>query len=142
MTAMLHSIWLQVVIALVTLLISVILMTPTERGARRLITRFELHYALDADTSTVSVGGRPVERAEKQQIIEDYNQAIFIQRYDYPPQPQVTPIVVHTKQGNADVTLSLYVYADHVDVVKQRNKKSAAFRLWYSDQRGYNYRNA
>lgn len=110
-------------------------MTPTNRGATRIITRMELHNQLDANVGVVSAGGRQLEGLDKLKIINDYNQAVFMRRYDSPPLPAVEPIVIDTKQGTAGLKLSLYVYSGHVDVLKQRKKRYVAFRLWYSDQR-------
>jgi hypothetical protein len=98
------------------------------------ISRFELHPKLSDETVTVTIDGKRLEGEDKIQVINHFNQAIFLERYleqfYVPPKNSGTPLVIDIKKGKNDVRLFVYSFNDHVDVVKQYKKKVvAAYRL-------------
>ncbi|ENQ3081242.1 YfmQ family protein [Bacillus sp. WLY-B-L8] len=93
------------------------------------VGKFELHPKLDDTSATVTIDGQPLEGEEKIQIINHFNQALFLEKYYFPPQSNGTPLVINTKKGKNDVSFSIYSYNDHVDVIKQYKKKVVAYSL-------------
>ncbi|MEH7457156.1 YfmQ family protein [Bacillus sp. JJ1127] len=93
------------------------------------ISKFELHPKLNEAAVTVTIDGKRLQEEDKTQIIDHFNQAIFLERYYFPPQSSGTPLVINTKRGKNDVTFSVYSYNDHVDVFKQYKKKIVAYSL-------------
>ncbi|PFK33112.1 hypothetical protein COI93_18800 [Bacillus cereus] len=94
-----------------------------------LISRFALHPQLNAGDVTVTIDGESLEDEEKIQMIDQFNEAIFLEKYYFPPQSSGTPIVIHMKNGKNDLSYSMYNYDDHIDVVKQYKKKVVAYSL-------------
>ncbi|HEK9102004.1 hypothetical protein KFD70_15920 [Bacillus pfraonensis] len=94
-----------------------------------IISRFELHPQLNNEAVTVTVDGKRLEGEEKIQIVDYFNEAIFLEKYYFPPQSSGTPLIIDTKRGKNDVRFSVYSYDDHVDVVKQYKKKVVAYSL-------------
>ncbi|WP_242225404.1 YfmQ family protein [Bacillus cereus group sp. BfR-BA-01380] len=91
--------------------------------------KFQLHPTLDDATVSVTIDGKTLEGEEKIQVINQFNQALFLEKYYFPPQSSGTPLVINTKRGKKDVSFSIYSYKDHVDVIKQYKKKVVAYSL-------------
>ncbi|EJS71225.1 hypothetical protein CN425_05780 [Bacillus cereus] len=94
-----------------------------------IISRFELHQKLDEEHTTVSLDGKNIEGEKKLQFIHEFNEALFLDKHYFPPQGEGTPIIIETKKGKRTITLSIYSYEEHVDVIKQYKKKVVAYRL-------------
>ena len=94
-----------------------------------IISRFELHQKLDEENTTITVHGKSIEGEMKLQVINDFNEALFLDKHYFPPQGEGTPIVIETKKGKKEIRFSIYSYVEHVDVVKQYKKKVVAYRL-------------
>jgi len=94
-----------------------------------LISRFELHQKLDEEHTTVSLDGKNIEGEKKLQVIHEFNEALFLDKHYFPPHGEGTPIIIETKKGKRTITLSIYSYEEHVDVIKQYKKNVVAYRL-------------
>lgn len=103
-----------------------------------LIGKFELHSKLSEANVIVTIDGKRLEGGNKAQVIHDFNEATFVERYYiFPgyeqaylhPENGGTPLVIDTKRGKKTVRFFLYIYNDHVDVVKQYKKKVVAYKL-------------
>ncbi len=94
-----------------------------------IISRFELHQKLDEEHTTVSLDGKNIEGEMKLQVINDFNEALFLDKHYFPPHGEGTPIIIETKKGKRVITLSIYSYEEHVDVIRQYKKKFVAYRL-------------
>ncbi|MGW8263803.1 YfmQ family protein, partial [Bacillus sp. LR--39] len=86
----------------------------------------------------VTFGGKRLEGSDKSRFIQNFNEAVFMERYyiypgDEPlyvnPKNAGTPFVIETTKGKNAVKLFVYRYDDHIDVVKQYKKKTAAYCL-------------
>ncbi|MGE6629430.1 YfmQ family protein [Bacillus sp. NPDC077027] len=131
------------IISLVIFSLLKILVTSLPSGVvERLLGRFEVHAKVKNDHANITLDGQSLDDHEKSQVIRDFNEAIFIERYYiYPgdeerflhPKEGPTPLVIQTKLGKEDITLYLFNYDDHVDVVRQfthkPKKKVTAYRL-------------
>ncbi|PEE39163.1 YfmQ family protein [Bacillus pseudomycoides] len=96
---------------------------------KSLSSKFELHPKLSDAAVTVTIDGKQLEGKDKIQIIDQFNEAIFLEKYYFPPQSSGTPVVINTKKGKTDVRFSVYSYDDHVDVIKQYKKKVVGYSL-------------
>ncbi|MGW6194158.1 YfmQ family protein [Bacillus cereus] len=94
-----------------------------------IISRFELHQKLDEENTTVTVDGKSIEGEMKLQVIQEFNEALFLDKHYFPPQGNGTPIVMETKKGKREIRFSIYSYEEHIDVIKQYKKKVVAYRL-------------
>ncbi|MGE7880641.1 YfmQ family protein [Bacillus sp. NPDC094077] len=94
-----------------------------------IISRFELHQKLDEESTTVSLDGKNIEGEMKLQVINDFNKALYLDKHYFPPHGEGMPIIIETKKGKRTITLSIYSYEEHVDVIKQYKKKVVAYRL-------------
>ncbi|UYX50536.1 YfmQ family protein [Bacillus thuringiensis] len=94
-----------------------------------IISRFELHQKLEEENTSISIDGKNIEGEMKLQVINEFNEALFLDKHYFPPQGEGTPIVIDTKKGNKEIRFSLYSYEEHVDVIKQYKKKVVAYRL-------------
>lgn len=122
-------------IILVSLLKIVVTCMPTGT-VNWLIRKFETHSRLDVKEVTVTIGDNRLEDEEKLQIINQFNEGIFIKKHYIHPgneqlflQPEISgiPIVIDFLQG--DETVFVYSYNDRIDVVKQRRNKVIAYSL-------------
>ncbi|MGK9428617.1 YfmQ family protein [Bacillus atrophaeus] len=129
--------WAIVLLILMSLV--KILLTSLPTGVVEwLLSKFAVHSKLSDANATLSINGRRLEGEEKSQILDFFNEAIFMEKYYiYPgdeqrylhPENNGTPLVIDTKKGKNDVRLFVYSYNDHVDVVKQYKKKVIAYCL-------------
>ncbi len=94
-----------------------------------IISRFELHQKLDEESTIISLDGKNIEGEMKNQVINDFNEALFLDKHYFPPHGEGTPIIIETKKGKRTITLSIYSYEEHVDVIKQYKKNVVAYRL-------------
>ncbi|MGH0675617.1 YfmQ family protein [Bacillus luti] len=94
-----------------------------------IISRFELHQKLDEESTIISLDGKNIEGEMKNQVINDFNEALFLDKHYFPPHGEGTPIIIETKKGKRTITLSIYSYEEHIDVIKQYKKNVVAYRL-------------
>ncbi|GAB6414429.1 YfmQ family protein [Bacillus luti] len=94
-----------------------------------IISRFELHQKLDEESTIISLDGKNIEGEMKLQVINDFNEALFLDKHYFPPHGEGTPIIIETKKGKRTIILSIYSYEEHVDVIKQYKKNVVAYRL-------------
>ncbi|WP_321999321.1 YfmQ family protein [Bacillus pumilus] len=132
-----------IVTSLVVFSLLKLLVTSLPSGVvERLFSRYAMHAKVTSDQTTIMFEDRPFNDQQTSEIIQHFNDAIFIERYYiYPgdeerflhPQEGPAPLTMQTKLGKHDVTLYLYHYDDHVDVVRQfthkPKKKLMAYRL-------------
>ncbi|MEH7742673.1 YfmQ family protein [Bacillus subtilis] len=129
--------WAIVMLILMSLVKIVLTCLPTG-VIEWLLGKFEVHAKLSDENANLSLDGKRLEGAEKQKVIDQFNDAIFLEKYYiYPgdeerylhPENGGTPLVIDTKKGKRDVKLFVYRYDDHIDVVKQYKKKVIAYRV-------------
>ncbi|MDR4996104.1 YfmQ family protein [Bacillus altitudinis] len=132
-----------IVTSLVVFSLLKLLVTSLPSGVvERLFSRYAVHAKVPSDQTTIMFEDHPLNDQQASEIIQHFNDAIFIERYYiYPgdeerflrPQEGLAPLTMQTKLGKHDVTLYLYHYDDHVDVVRQfthkPTKKLTAYRL-------------
>ena len=94
-----------------------------------IISRYETHPQLEEDTVTVTINGNTLEGEKKSQIIHDFNEGLYLDRYYAPPLNEGTPLIINAKRGKKDFTFYIYSHEEHVDVVKQYKKKVVAYSL-------------
>ncbi|EEM04607.1 hypothetical protein bmyco0003_30690 [Bacillus pseudomycoides] len=88
-----------------------------------------MHPQLNGEAVTVTIDGNRLADEDKLQIIDYFNEAIFLEKYYFPPEGSETPLIIDTKRGKNDVRFWVYSYNDHVDVVKQYKRKVVAYSL-------------
>ncbi|MGF9966904.1 YfmQ family protein [Bacillus rhizoplanae] len=93
------------------------------------VSKFELHPTLNDASVTVTINGKRLQSEEKIEVINQFNEALFLEKYYFPPQSSGTPVIIDTKRGKKDVRFSVYSYDDHVDVFRQYKKKVVAYSL-------------
>ena len=129
--------WTIISIIIISLL--KILMTCLPTGTVEwIIKKFDVHSKLIDQEVTVTLAGKLIEGEEKKQIINDFNEAVFLDKqYIFPgteefylhPENSGPPIVIDSQKGKHAIRLFVFRYEDHVDVVKQYKKKIAAYSL-------------
>ncbi|MED0588813.1 YfmQ family protein [Bacillus subtilis] len=129
--------WAIVMLILMSLVKIVLTCLPTG-VIEWLLGKFEVHAKLSDENASLFLDGKRLEGAEKQKVIDQFNEAVFLEKYYiYPgdeerylhPENGGTPLVIDTKKGKKDVKLFVYRYDDHIDVVKQYKKKVIAYRV-------------
>ncbi|MCY8104738.1 MULTISPECIES: YfmQ family protein [Bacillus] len=129
--------WAIVMLILMSLVKIVLTCLPTG-VIEWLLSKFEVHAKVNNEDAVLSVNGKRLEGEEKRNMIDQFNEAVFLEKYYiYPgdeerylyPENGGTPLVIDTKKGKKDVKLFVYSYDDHIDVVKQYKKKVIAYRL-------------
>ncbi|MCC2930351.1 YfmQ family protein [Bacillus mojavensis] len=129
--------WAIVMLILMSLVKIVLTCLPTG-VIEWLLSKFEVHAKLNDEDAVLSIDGKRLEGEEKRNMIDQFNEAVFLEKYYiYPgdeerylyPENGGTPLVIDTKKGKKDVKLFVYSYDDHIDVVKQYKNKVIAYRL-------------
>jgi len=127
------------IISIILISLLKILVTCLPTGTVEWLTKkFETHSKLNVENITLTVNGEHLEGEDKNKVITDFNDSIFLKKqYIFPgteevflnPEDSETPIIIDTKTGKKDVRLFLYRYNDRVDVVKQYKNKLVAYSL-------------
>lgn len=94
-----------------------------------ILSKFELHPTLSDETVTVTIDGKQLVGEDKKQIIHDFNEALFLEKYYANPKNSGTPLVIDINKGKNNVRLFLYNYNDHIDVVKTYKNKVVTYSL-------------
>ncbi|HZH61151.1 MAG TPA: YfmQ family protein [Metabacillus sp.] len=103
-----------------------------------ILGKFALHPTLNSKDVNVTYNGKHLESEEKMKFTDYFNEATFLKKYFIvqgkeqlflQPETNVSPIVVDMKKGKKAITLFVFCYAEHVDVVKQYKNKVVAYQL-------------
>ncbi|MFE4142217.1 YfmQ family protein [Peribacillus sp. YIM B13472] len=125
---------LTIILSLLKILVSCL---PTD-AVNWIIGKFKIHSEISDENAIVTFDGKRLEGEEKIQIINYFNNARFLKKnHIFPgneqlflhPENSGTPLVIDTKRSKKDVRLFVYIYNDHVDVVKQYKKKVISYSL-------------
>ncbi|WP_110926700.1 YfmQ family protein [Bacillus massiliglaciei] len=132
---------MTITVLIVTIVLSLIKLLatclPTD-VVNWILRKFELHAELHAEETQITMEGKLLDGDEKTRVIDSFNEAIFLkQKHIFPgnesmflePEDGGTPIIIDTKQGKKDIRLTMFIYSDRVDVVKQYKKKVLAYSL-------------
>lgn len=127
-----------VILSVVIGIVIKMVMSPPSAVVDWMVSKIALHPKLVLNEVTVTYNKKHLDEEEKSRFTEYFNEAMFLKQYDiFPgkeklflqPETNVTPFVINIKRGNKDMNLFVFCYADHVDVVKQFNKKVVSYRL-------------
>lgn len=130
--------WLFVTMLIIMSLVKLVLTCLPSGVVEWISAKFEVHSKLSGENADVTIGGKRLEGQDKKEVIQHFNDAIFMEKYYiYPgdehlylhPKDSGTPVVIDTKKGKKDVRLWIFTYGDRVDVVKQYKKKVVAYCL-------------
>ncbi|MFE4707145.1 YfmQ family protein [Peribacillus simplex] len=125
---------LTIILSLLKILVSCL---PTD-AVNWIISKFKIHSEISDENANVTFDGKRLEGEEKIQVINYFNNARFLKKnHIFPgneqlflhPENSGTPLVIDTKRSKKDVRLFVYIYDDHVDVVKQYKKKVISYSL-------------
>ena len=130
--------WIAVVSIVVISLIKILLTCLPTGAVEWILRKFETHSKLSDASAAVSLGGKRLEGEDKRRVIDDFNDAVFIERhYIYQGMKSVIfirktePIRLSLRrEKEKDVTVFVYSYEDHVDVVKQQKRKSSLIQFF------------
>ncbi|MBO0998066.1 hypothetical protein IOC57_09940 [Bacillus sp. SD075] len=125
---------LTIILSLLKLFVTCL---PTD-AVNWILSKFKMHSEIGEANAIVTFDGKPLEDEDKIQVINDFNEGKFLKRnHIFPgneklflhPENSGIPIIIDTKRGKNDVRIFVYIYNDHVDVVKQYKKKVVAYSL-------------
>lgn len=103
-----------------------------------ILRKFELHSEISCENSSVLVNGQIIEGKEKIQILNSFNEATFLEKHYIWPGTEEhylvrddsgPPVVINVNEGKKTVKVSLFLYKDRVDVVKEYKKKILSYSL-------------
>ena len=129
--------WTAVLIVLGGILLK-LLTSPPSAVVGWVVSKFALHPKIDSNYITVTYNGRQLNKEDQDQLVDYFNEALFLERYHiFPgneesvlhPETDVIPYIMTVKKGKKEVTFFVYNYDEHVDIVKQRKKKVASYRI-------------
>ncbi|MGE7666955.1 YfmQ family protein [Ureibacillus composti] len=129
--------WTAALIVLGGILLK-LLTSPPSAVVGWVVSKFALHPKIDSNYITVTYNGRQLNKEDQDQLVDYFNEALFLERYHiFPgneelvlhPETDVIPYIMTFKKGKKEVTFFVYNYDDHVDIVKQRKKKVASYRI-------------
>ncbi|MGG3477969.1 YfmQ family protein [Peribacillus frigoritolerans] len=125
---------LTIILSLLKLLVTCL---PTD-AVNWIMSKFKIHSEISDADAIVTFDGKRLEDKDKIQVLNYYNEAKFLKKnHIFPgneklflhPENSGTPIIMDVKRGKNDVRLYVYIYNDHVDVVKQYKNKVVAYSL-------------
>ncbi|WHX98739.1 YfmQ family protein [Neobacillus sp. DY30] len=127
-----------VVLSVVIGIVIKMVMSPPSAVVEWVVSKIALHPKLVLNEVTITYNKKHLEKEEKNKFTDYFNEAMFLKQYDiFPgnekfflqPETNVIPFVVNVKRGKKELNFFVFCYADHVDVVKQFNKKVVSYRL-------------
>ncbi|WP_342602964.1 YfmQ family protein [Peribacillus sp. FSL E2-0159] len=125
---------LTIILGLLKLLVTCL---PTD-AVNWILSKFKMHSEISDANAIVTFDGKRLEGEDKIQVINYFNEAKFLKKnHIFPgneqlflhPENSGAPIIIDTKRGKNDVRSFVYIYNDHVDVVKQYKNKVIAYSL-------------
>ena len=125
---------LTIILGLLKLLVTCL---PTD-AVNWILSKFKIHSEISGANAIVTYDGNRLEGEDKIQVINYFNEAKFLKKnHIFPgneqlflhPENSGIPIMIDTKRGKSDVRIFVYIYNDHVDVVKQYKNKVVAYSL-------------
>ncbi|WHX66205.1 YfmQ family protein [Peribacillus frigoritolerans] len=125
---------LTIILSLLKLLVTCL---PTD-AVNWIMSKFKIHSEISDADAIVTFDGKRLEGEDKVQVLNYFNEAKFLKKnHIFPgneklflyPENSGTPIIMDVKRGKNDVRLYVYMYNDHVDVVKQYKNKVVAYSL-------------
>jgi len=125
---------LTIILSLLKLLVTCL---PTD-AVNWIMNKFKIHSEISDADAIVTFDGKRLEGEDKVQVLHYFNEAKFLKKnHIFPgneklflyPENSGTPIIMDVKRGKNDVRLYVYMYNDHVDVVKQYKNKVVAYSL-------------
>ena len=125
---------LTIILSLLKLLVTCL---PTD-AVNWIMSKFKIHSEISDTDAIVTFDGKRLEGEDKIQVLNYFNEAKFLKKnHIFPgneklflhPENSGTPIIMDVKRGKNDVRLYVYIYNDHVDVVKQYKNKVVAYSL-------------
>lgn len=126
-------IWERILVFILILkliLIVITLISPPKIVKDWLASHFEFHSRLNEAMVTVTMDEKVLTGEAKKQMIDYFNQAIFLKKYDVPPmRGEGTPLIIDNRQGKKQIRYFLYIYSDRVDVFKEYKNKVIAYYL-------------
>lgn len=125
------STWLLVLSISLIAIIKTIIASPPSFVVNWFVSKIDtLHPQLSVDGVTISLNGMHFESEDKLQVVNYFNHAVFLKKYDVlPTKPDGTPIVIDSVRGKKHLQFFLYIKDDRVDVFKYNKKKAVAFYL-------------
>ncbi|PGK51186.1 hypothetical protein CN918_25695 [Priestia megaterium] len=134
--------WIVVVSIVIVSAIKILITCLPTPVVNKLLQKFEMHRKLESENTIVMINNKILEDDEKNQIIEYFNDSTFLkqqyihpgnERYFLEPENAKEPYVIKTKIGKTNVQFHVFLYKDHVDVVKQYKKKMKAYSIFSRD---------
>ncbi|CAM4056188.1 YfmQ family protein [Bacillus manliponensis] len=125
--------WFFIVSLILMAAFKILVASMPNSVVEKIIRHFELHPVLDDTNASVTINGSTLKDTDKTKIIRQFNEALFLEKYYFPPQHEGTPVVINSKKGKRDVTFFLYNDEDHIDVIKQYKKKAVGYSLRSKD---------
>ncbi|USK74204.1 YfmQ family protein [Peribacillus frigoritolerans] len=125
---------LTIILSLLKLLVTCL---PTD-AVNWIMSKFKIHSEISDADAIVTFDGKRLEGEGKIQVLNYFNEAKFLKKnHIFPgneklflhPENSGTPIIIDVKRGKSDVRLYVFIYNDHVDVVKQYKNKVVAYSL-------------
>lgn len=125
---------LTIILSLLKLLVTCL---PTD-AVNWILSKFKIHSEISDADAIVTFDGKRLEGEDKIQVLNYFNEAKFLKKnHIFPgneklflhPENSGAPIIIDVKRGKNDVRLYVYIYNDHVDVVKQYKNKVVAYSL-------------
>ncbi|MGG4197782.1 YfmQ family protein [Peribacillus frigoritolerans] len=125
---------LTIILSLLKLLVTCL---PTD-AVNWIMNKFKIHSEISDADAIVTFNGKRLEGEDKVQVLHYFNEAKFLKKnHIFPgneklflhPENSGTPVIMDVKRGKNDVRLYVYIYNDHVDVVKQYKNKVVAYSL-------------
>ncbi|MDO7487467.1 YfmQ family protein [Peribacillus frigoritolerans] len=125
---------LTIILSLLKLLVTCL---PTD-AVNWIMSKFKMHSEISDADAIVTFDGKRLEGEDEIEVLNYFNEAKFLKKnHIFPgneklflhPENSGTPIIIDVKRGKNDVRLYVYIYNDHVDVVKQYKNKVVAYSL-------------
>ncbi|HWO78256.1 MULTISPECIES: YfmQ family protein [Bacillus] len=130
--------WISITMLILLFLVKLVLTCLPSGVVEWISAKFEVHSKLSDENSTVTIGGKCLDGQDKKEVIQHFNEAVFMEKYYiFPgdehlylhPKDGGTPVVIDTKKGKKEMRLLIFTYNDRIDVVKQYKKKVIAYCL-------------
>ncbi|WP_284640731.1 YfmQ family protein [Paenibacillus silviterrae] len=130
--------WALIISTILVCFIKILITCLPTASVEWLVSKFQVHIKLNAETVTVSYRGRNVEGDEKARIVHLLNEAVFMEKhYIWPgteqlhlnPENKGFPVILETKLGKNEVTLYAFINNRDIYIARQYKNKVIAYSL-------------
>lgn len=121
--------WVFIAILIVFSLIKIIPASLPSSVVEKILNKYKIHPQITPENCKVKYGDVQFIGGRKDEIIQYFNDANYLEKYYFAPEKNGEPLVISVTEGKRFTEYSLYVSSDYINVYKKQGKKEIAYSI-------------